>query len=309
MLKIKDLVKTYGKFVAVNNLNLEIPQGEIYGFVGPNGAGKTTTMKIISGLLTATSGEVMVDNVDVTRNSRKIKESIGYMPDFFGVYDDLKVTEYLDFYASIYKIKEKERKKITDDLLELVDLSNKRESYVDSLSRGMKQRLCLARSLIHNPKLLILDEPASGLDPRARVEMKEILRNLKDMGKTILISSHILSELAELCTHIGIIDNGKMVISGSVSEIMQQVYSSRVIKLKVNDKLEQAEMVLKEFPNIDKITLGENTIQAGFEGSDQDMSRILATLVTRGIPVVTFSQLDGNLEDVFMKVTRGGEVQ
>jgi ABC-2 type transport system ATP-binding protein len=309
MLVIKDLVKTYGKFVAVNNLNLEIPQGEIYGFVGPNGAGKTTTMKIISGLLTATSGEVMVDNVDITKNTRKTKESIGYMPDFFGVYDDLKVTEYMDFYASIYKIKENQRKKITNDLLELVDLSNKKEAYVDSLSRGMKQRLCLARALIHNPKLLILDEPASGLDPRARVEMKEILRNLKDMGKTILISSHILSELAELCTHIGIIDNGKMVITGSVNEIMQQVYSSKVIKIKVSDKLEQAELILKEFPNVAKITIGENTIQAGFDGSEQDMSRMLAALVTKGIPVVTFSQLDGNLEDVFMRVTKGGEIQ
>lgn len=198
MLKIKGLVKKYGRFTAVNDLNLNVPKGEIYGFVGPNGAGKTTTMKIICGLMAADSGEVYVNDIDVINNGRKAKEVIGYMPDFFGVYDNLKVTEYLDFYASIYKINAKDRKKICDDLLELVDLQDKRDAYVDSLSRGMKQRLCLARSLVHNPELLVLDEPASGMDPRARVEMKEILRTLKDMGKTIIISSHILPELSEL---------------------------------------------------------------------------------------------------------------
>jgi ABC-2 type transport system ATP-binding protein len=307
MLEIKNLHKKYGKFYAVNDLNLSIHEGEIFGFVGPNGAGKSTTMKIICGLLPATSGEIMVDGVDALRHNNKIKEKIGYMPDFFGVYDDLKVDEYLNFYASIYKIKDANRHKTISDLLELVDLGHKREAYVDNLSRGMKQRLCLARSLIHNPKLLILDEPASGLDPRARVEMKAILKNLKDMGKTIVISSHILSELAEMCTSIGVIDNGKLVISGTVSEIMQQIYSKKLIKIKVNDKLEEAVMVLKEFTFIDKITTGENLIHAGFDGGDEDMSRVLNALVTRAIPVATFTQLDGNLEDVFMKVTKGGE--
>jgi ABC-2 type transport system ATP-binding protein len=307
MLEIKNLHKRYGKFHAVNDLNLSIHEGEIFGFVGPNGAGKSTTMKIICGLLPETSGEIMVDGVDALRHSSKIKEKIGYMPDFFGVYDDLKVDEYLEFYASIYKIKDANRHKTISDLLELVDLDHKREAYVDNLSRGMKQRLCLARSLIHNPKLLILDEPASGLDPRARVEMKAILKNLKDMGKTIVISSHILSELAEMCTSIGVIDNGKFVISGTVSEIMQQIYSKKLIKIKVNDKLEEAVMILKEFTFIDKITTGENLIQAGFDGGDEDMSRVLNALVTRAIPVATFTQLDGNLEDVFMKVTKGGE--
>lgn len=307
MLSIKNLNKRYGRFQAVSDLNLEVPEGEIFGFVGPNGAGKTTTMKIICGLLAATSGTITIDGVDVTKHSKKIKDKIGYMPDFFGVYDDLKVSEYLDFYASIYNIKGNARKKLTDDLLELVDLSHKREAYVDSLSRGMKQRLCLARSLVHNPRLLVLDEPASGMDPRARVEMKEILKNLKSMGKTIIISSHILPELAELCTHIGIIDKGRMIISGSVAEIMQQVYSKKVVKIKVRDKVETAVTLLREFPFVDKVINGEDTIQAGFEGGDEDMSRVLATLVNRGIPVVTFAQLDGNLEDVFMKVTKGEE--
>jgi ABC-2 type transport system ATP-binding protein len=224
-------------------------------------------------------------------------------------YDDLKVSEYLDFYASIYNIKGEARRKLVGDLLELVDLSHKREAYVDGLSRGMKQRLCLARSLVHNPGLLVLDEPASGMDPRARVEMKEILKNLKSMGKTIIISSHILPELAELCTSIGIIDKGRMVISGSVSEIMQQVYSKKVLKVKVRDRLDDTVMIMKEFPFIDKLTSGEDTIQAGFEGGDEEMSRVLSSLVSRGIPVVSFAQLDGNLEDVFMKVTKGDEEQ
>lgn len=308
MLEIKNLYKRYGKFTAVNGLNLDVQEGEIFGFVGPNGAGKTTTMKIICGLLDATSGEVYVDGVDAIRDSRKLKENIGYMPDFFGVYDNLKVNEYLEFYASIYNINGKERQKVCDDLLELVDLSNKREAYVDSLSRGMKQRLCLARSLVHNPKLLVLDEPASGMDPRARFEMKEILRTLKDMKKTIIISSHILPELAELCTTIGIIEKGQMIIQGTVDEIMQQVYKNKSIKIKVTAKQEEAVMILKEFPQIDGITTGENIIEAYFSGNDEEMSTILTALVTKKIPVVTFAQLDGNLEDVFMKVTEKVEV-
>lgn len=307
MLSIKNLNKKYGRFQAVSDLNLEVPEGEIFGFVGPNGAGKTTTMKIICGLMRATSGDITLDGIDVIRHSGKIKEKIGYMPDFFGVYDDLKVDEYLEFYASIYNIKGAARKKLVDDLLDLVDLGHKREAYVDSLSRGMKQRLCLARSLVHNPRLLVLDEPASGMDPRARVEMKEILKNLKAMGKTIIISSHILPELSELCTSIGIIDRGRMVISGSVSDIMQQVYSKRVIKLKVRDRLEDAAMLLREYPFVDRLVCGEGTIQAGFEGNEEDMSRVLSELVGRGIPVVSFAELDGNLEDVFMKVTGGEE--
>jgi ABC-2 type transport system ATP-binding protein len=309
VLAIKNLNKRYGKFQAVSDLNLEVAEGEIFGFVGPNGAGKTTTMKIICGLLRATSGEITLDGVDIIRNSRRMKEKIGYMPDFFGVYDDLKVSEYLEFYASIYNIKGQERKRITDDLLELVDLGSKREAYVDSLSRGMKQRLCLARSLVHNPRLLVLDEPASGMDPRARFEMKEILKNLKGMGKTIIISSHILPELAELCTSIGIIDQGRMVISGSNEEIMQQVYNKKVVRLKVTARIDDAVLILKEYPFVDKLVIGENTIQAGFGGGDGEMSRVLSDLINRGIPVVSFSQMDGNLEDVFMKVTKGEEEQ
>lgn len=306
MLHIENLNKYYGKFKAVDNLSLEIPKGEIFGFVGPNGAGKTTTMRITCGLLDATSGIVQVDGVDARKNSKELKRKIGYMPDFFGVYDDLKVTEYMEFYASIYGIKGAEAKKITDDLLELVDLSDKKDFYVDSLSRGMKQRLCLARSLVHNPELLVLDEPASGMDPRARIEMKNILRTLQTMGKTIILSSHILPELAEICTSIGIIEKGSMVISGSVEDIMRQIYGSRKLRLKVLSEQENTEFLLKENPLIDGINaLSNGVIEFNFKGEDKDINELLISLMDRNIPVVTISELDGNLEDIFLKVTHG----
>lgn len=309
MLKIENLCKNYGKFQAVNNLTLHIPKGEIFGFVGPNGAGKTTTMKIICGLLSASSGSATVDGIDVLHNPKALKSRIGYMPDFFGVYDDLKVIEYLEFYASIYNIKGKESEKVCNDLLELVDLVEKRDFYVDTLSRGMKQRLCLARSLVHNPELLVLDEPASGLDPRARVEMKEILKTLKSMGKTIIISSHILPELAELCTTIGIIENGKLVISGTVDEIMKKANHSKILKIKVLDKLDEAVQILKEYNNLDNIiTSGTNIIEVSINGDEAFMCSLLTRLIESKVPVVSFNQLDGNLEEIFMKVTASLEV-
>lgn len=307
MLEIINLVKNYGKYTAVNNLNLTVDKGEIFGFVGPNGAGKTSTMKIIAGLMPPTSGQVYVDGIDAVNDSRKVKEKIGYMPDFFGVYDDLKVKEYLEFYASIYGISGQESRKICGDLLELVDLTAKENAYVDSLSRGMKQRLCLARSLVHNPELLILDEPASGMDPRARFEMKEILRTLKDMGKTILISSHILPELAELCTTIGIIEKGSIVIKGTVEEIMLNLYNSRPIKVKVLGDITEAVAVLKEIPKVDRITAEGSIITIAFSGSEEEVSRLLGTLVSKKIQVVSFGQSEGNLEEIFMKVTEKAE--
>ncbi|MDF2986445.1 MAG: ABC-type multidrug transport system, ATPase component [Eubacterium sp.] len=310
MLKIENLCKNYGKFRAVNDLNLHIPKGEIFGFVGPNGAGKTTTMRIICGLLDATSGKVFADGIDVINRPKELKRIIGYMPDFFGVYDDLKVKEYLEFYASIYNIKGAESRKVCQDLLELVDLKDKRDFYVDSLSRGMKQRLCLARSLVHNPELLILDEPASGMDPRARIEMKEILRTLKSMGKTILVSSHILPELAELCTAIGIIEKGRIVMSGTVEEITRKVYHTQTVRIKVIDKLDEAVRILQEYPDVDGINpVSTNEVEASFNGDEVFMNALLVRLIQKNIPVTAFNQLDGNLEDIFMKVTATGEVQ
>jgi len=307
MLKITNLVKKYGKFTAVDNLCMEISEGQIFGFVGANGAGKTTTMKIVAGLLQPTSGEVLVDGIDISVKPRAVKRKIGYMPDFFGVYDDLKVDEYMDFYAGIYGIPYRERKAITDELLELVDLSHKRDFYVDSLSRGMKQRLCLARSLIHNPSLLILDEPASGLDPRARIEMKCILKELRNMKKTILISSHILSELSEMCTSIGIINQGKMVACGTVEEIIDKLSHTSRIKIKVRDRMEEAIRLLQEQPSIGRIDINGSAIEASFKGDELVLSEILKRLVMQGIPVVSFTDTGEGLESVFMHLTEGSE--
>ena len=306
MLEIKDLVKNYGKFTAVDRLTLSVGKGAICGFVGPNGAGKTTTMRIMSGLLNASSGNVIIDGVDVTKNPRALREKIGYMPDFFGVYDNLKVTEYMDFYAGAYGIAYKDRAPIIDNLLEIVDLSHKKESYVDSLSRGMKQRLCLARSLVHDPDLLILDEPASGLDPRARVEMKEVLKQLQEMGKTIIISSHILPELAEMCTEVCIINHGKLAAQGSVQEIMQKLSQKRIIHIEPLREMEKMVQILKEQPTIRSIVENTKDVEFDFTGTNDELSGVLKQLIMADIPLLSFREKEGNLEEVFMQVT-GGE--
>jgi len=264
-------------------------------------------MKIIAGLLPQTSGEVNIDGIDIAVQPRKVKRKIGYMPDFFGVYDDLKVNEYMDFYSGIYGIPYNERKVITSQLLEIVNLWNKREFYVDTLSRGMKQRLCLARSLIHNPRLLILDEPASGLDPRARGEMKGILKELKNMGKTVLISSHILPELSEICTAIGIIDQGRMIASGTVSEIMQKLKGSGRIKIKIMERIEDAVKIIQEQPSITDVSVIENTIEADFKGDGKSLPNILKRLVAMDIPVLSFTEEGGSLESIFMQLTEGDD--
>ncbi|QZY56098.1 ABC transporter ATP-binding protein [Crassaminicella profunda] len=307
MLKIENLTKSYGKFKAVNKLSLTINEGEIFGFVGPNGAGKTTTMKMIATLLKPDSGKIYLDEVDLSKDLKGIRERTGYMPDFFGVYDNLKAIEYLEFYGDVAGIPKEERKDTIEDLLALVDLTHKREAYVDSLSRGMKQRLCLARSLIHNPKLLILDEPASGMDPRARVQMKEILKELKRMGKTILISSHILSELAELCDSIGIIENGKIVQIGSVDKIMRKVSKGNLIKIKILDHMERAVTLLKEEPLVKDVFTDENHIEISFDGEEKDTAKIIKKLINNEILVTSFSPIESNLEEIFMKVTKGEE--
>src|SRR5438067_337568 len=223
MIQIRNLRKEYKDLVALRNLNLELESGDIFGFIGPNGAGKTTTIKMLATLLTPTSGVAYVDGVNVVQNPEAVRSVVGYMPDFFGVYDDIKVWEYLDFFAAAYRIPRHKRPQIIDDVLTLTDLNVKKDAYVESLSRGMKQRLCLAKTLVHDPKVLLLDEPASGLDPRARIEIKELLKELKAMGKTIIVSTHILPELADFCNKIGIIEKGEMIISGDVEAIIKQI--------------------------------------------------------------------------------------
>lgn len=304
MLEIRDLYKRYGKFTALDGLNLEIAKGELFGFVGPNGAGKTTTMRIMAGLLKADSGIVRIDGIDAVTQPDKIKEKIGYMPDFFGVYDNLKAIEYMEFYASIYGINGLEAKELCRDLMKLVHLEDKEDVYVDSLSRGMKQRLCLARSLVHNPELLILDEPASGLDPRARFEMKEILKNLSSRGKTIIISSHILPELAEMCSSIGIIEHGKMVVTGTVDDIMSRMSASNPLIIKFASGKQEAISLLKENPQITSISIQEDGVAVGFCGGKEEEARLLSQLAAAGIGICHFGREEGSLESLFMQITK-----
>ena len=307
MPEILELNKKYGKFTALESLSMNITENSIFGFVGPNGAGKTTTMKIMAGLLKADSGSIYINGEDILKNPKSIRDKIGYMPDFFGVYDDLKVSEYMDFYAGTYYIPYADRSELIDNLLEIVDLSGKKEAYVDSLSRGMKQRLCLARSLIHDPDLIILDEPASGLDPRARVEMKEVLKQLREMGKTIIISSHILPELAEMCSEIGIIDHGKLVTQGTVNEIMNKIHKKRTVKVNLSSGKDNLIRLLKEQSSVKEIFAKCEHKEFPFEGRNEDLTAILRNIIMNGIPVFSFSENEGNLEEIFMTVPGGRE--
>ena len=303
MIAVEGLTKMYGGRTALDHVSFEVPKGEIFGFVGPNGAGKTTTLRILAALLEPTAGRALVDGADVTEHPDLVHERLGYMPDFFGVYDQLTAGEYLDFYAACYRQPKSRRKKIADDLLELVGLTDRRDQAVDTLSRGLKQRLCLARALVHDPAVLLLDEPASGLDPRARVEMREILKELQTMGKTIIISSHILPELTELCTMIGIIDQGRMRATGPVQEVIRQLTTGRRLRITVLGQKEEAAAVLKPLPAVHEVVTVNGAIEAHYDGDDAAAAGILQALTAAGIKVSGFSQLEGGLEDAFMKAT------
>ncbi len=312
LIKIQHVSKHYRKTHALRDVSLEIPRGTIYGLIGPNGAGKTTLMRILVALIIPSSGQIWFDSHEIGQAPSLIQRKVGYMPDFFGVYPDLTSAEYLEFYAGIHGIPRKKRPGIVSDLLELVDLSSKRNEYVDSLSRGMKQRLCLARALVHDPDVLILDEPASGLDPRARIELRELVRTLQSMGKTILISSHILLELAEMCTNIAIMQAGKLVIAGDVDTVLRQASGGRRIEIRIleAERLSETITLLQTFDSLSNITEDEETsLQADFSGDDRELQSILAALVGRGIPVTSFAPRSsgGHLEEVFMSITEEGD--
>ena len=311
MLKINNLTKNYGSFTAVNNLTLRIPEGELFGFVGPNGAGKTTTIRIVCGLLKASGGTVQIGGTNAALGSKEMKRMIGYVPDFFGVYDNLKVREYMDLYGSMYSMNSREIARLSDDLLELVNLSDKKEFFVDTLSRGMKQRLCVARALLHNPQLLILDEPNSGLDPRARVEMKELLKNLHSMGKTIIISSHILSELSEMCSSIGIMDRGRLVTAGSIDTIMGGIMGDMTganrIHIRISAGMDAAVRMMKEYPQVVVESVRENELIISYKGTDEEISALIGRLIQNQIILTGFYQEEGNLESLFMQLTGGEE--
>ena len=303
MLTIRNLNKSYGSFRALNNVNLHIDKGELFGFVGANGAGKTTTMKICVGLMKPDSGEVIIDGREVLKNNRELKSKVGYMPDFFGVYENLTAIEYMRFFASAAGIYGNDAELLCGELLELVDLSHKRDSDVNGLSRGMKQRLCLARALVHNPELLFLDEPASGLDPKARFELKEILKNLCSMGKTIVISSHILPELAEMCTSVGIINHGEMKMQGSIEDIQKKMSISAPILLSVADRQEDAVRIIRELPMTQEVELlSGGKLQVSSAGGEQEDIYMLKQLVLADIPVLSFTRQESSLENIFLQV-------
>ena len=303
MITAENLTKVYGKRTALDHVSFEVPEGEIFGFVGPNGAGKTTTLRILAALLEPSDGHASIGGVDVAKQPDLVHSRLGYMPDFFGVYDQLTVSEYLDFYAACYRQPKQRRTKVVAELLELIGLTERRDQLVDTLSRGLKQRLCLARALVHDPVVLLLDEPASGLDPRARVDMREILKELRRMGKTIVISSHILPELTELCTMIGIIDHGRMKVTGSVQEVVQQLSAGRRVRIAVIGDKEAAMAALKPLAAIREVEIANGAIEATYEGDESTAAEILQALTAGGIKVSGFSQVDGGLEEAFMRAT------
>jgi ABC-2 type transport system ATP-binding protein len=314
LINIQHVSKRYRSVQALKDFSLEIPRGTTYGLIGPNGAGKTTLMRILAALIIPSSGQVWFENNEVSRTPTVIQRKVGYMPDFFGVYPDLTCAEYLQFYAGIHGISRHKRAGIINDLLELVDLSAKRDELVEALSRGMKQRLCLARALVHDPEVLILDEPASGLDPRARVELRELVRTLQNIGKTIIISSHILFELAEMCTHVAILQDGQLVAAGDVEGIIQQVEGKRQLDIHIlqQERLDDAIALLNNIPTISRVTFDEKKgILADFIGDEQALHHVLIDLISHGIPVVSFAPRTGGgrLEEVFMQITEGSDQQ
>ncbi len=303
MLKIHGLKKKFKNFQALNGLDLEIEEGALYGFVGPNGAGKTTAIRIMTGLILADEGTVEIAGRDIRTYRSEVKKDFGYVPDEFGMYDNLKVSEYMEFFASCYGFSGLVARSRCQELLEQVKLADRADAFVDSLSRGMKQRLCLARALIHDPALLILDEPTSGMDPRTRLEFKELLKELCAEGKTILVSSHILSELAQMCTDIGIIDAGRIVLSGNMSEILQKVNNSNPLLIRVQGQREAAIRLLREDPAVQSIAIRESDIAVRFHGDQEAEAELLRCLVESGIPVNGFIREQGDLESIFMQIT------
>jgi ABC-2 type transport system ATP-binding protein len=312
IIEILDLTKRYGRRTAVEGLNLSIEPGEIFGFVGPNGAGKTTTLRIMATLLEPTSGDVRISGHSVREAPRAVRQTIGYMPDFFGVYQDMKVWEYLDFFAACYRVPEIDRTALINDLLELVDLDHRREDWIDKLSRGMKQRLSLARTLVHDPQVLILDEPASGLDPRARVEIRALMLELARMGKTIFFSTHILADVAEICTRVGILEGGELVAAGTLEALHMQLMPRRVVEVVVLDRLDEARALLASRPGVLDVRIPDDgeegerqRLEVEFSGGDRDLSAALTALTEQGIPVVHFGEDRRDLEEVFLRATKG----
>jgi ABC-2 type transport system ATP-binding protein len=305
MIKTQDLTKVYGTLRAIDNLTIDLAEGDLFGYIGPNGSGKTTTMRILATLLQPTWGEATVCGYSIFTKPKEIRRLIGYMPDFFGVYDDMKVIEYLEFFAAAYRIKGPARRKICDEVLELVDLGYKRDEFVTSLSRGMTQRLGLARVLLHDPKVLLLDEPASGLDPRARIEIRGLLKELGKMGKTIMVSSHILPELADICNKVGIIERGVLQFNGAVSDLMKQIRQRVILNVVVVGDLEPAARLLEQSSLVDKVEIADGHVSVTLGENVTDYSDLPTVLIDAGFKLKLFREDELNLETAFMALTKG----
>jgi ABC-2 type transport system ATP-binding protein len=305
MIEITGFGKDYGEFTAVESLDLKIEEGEMFGFIGPNGAGKSTTIRFLATLLRASRGEGSVNGHSITNDPMNVRRSVGYMPDAFGVYDGMKVWEFLDFFAVAYKIGRTQRKQVIRDVLELLDLTYKRDDYVNGLSRGMKQRLCLAKTLVHDPPVLILDEPASGLDPRARVEVKALLKELRRMGKTILISSHILTELADCCTSIGIIERGQLLMHGPIDDVYRRIQGTPTVVAQMGNNFDRGLSIIRSNPDVRDVQVDGQKVTIEFASPESETGNLLKSLVDQDIEVNNFGIKEPNLEDVFMMVTKG----
>jgi ABC-2 type transport system ATP-binding protein len=305
VVKTVNLTKRYGTLVALSNLNLEIQSGDCFGFIGPNGAGKTTTIKVLATLLQPTWGEARICDYVVGYQSRQIRPLIGYVPDYFGAYEDMVVQEYLEFFAAAYNINGSARVKLVNDVLDLTDLGHKRDSLVDGLSRGMKQRLSVARVLLHDPKLLLLDEPAGNLDPRARIELRELLKTLRNMGKTIVISSHILPELQDLCNTVGIIERGELIYSGPWTDIVKKARTGTILHVAVKDNQAQAGALLAQDENIESVQPNNGFLEISIKSGIEDYSFVPQRLVQNGYRLMMLREEEVNLETAFMRLTKG----
>ncbi|MDC0935007.1 ABC transporter ATP-binding protein [Pirellulales bacterium] len=305
MIETRDLTKKYGDLFAIKSIELKLERGDVFGFIGPNGAGKTTTMRILATLLNPTWGEAYVGGYSIYTKPKEIRRIIGYMPDFFGVYDNMKVTEYLEFFAAAYRIKGPHRRKVCNEVLDLVDLGYKREALVTSLSRGMTQRLGLARVLLHDPQVLLLDEPASGLDPRARIEIRGLLKELRNMGKTIMVSSHILPELADICNKIGIIEQGELKVNGAVDEVMKQVRQQMVLRIDVANDREAAAKLLEGHPIVENVDVRTDGLRVTLVTGDHDYSQLARLLVEANLGLTKLTEEQIDLETAFMTLTKG----
>ena len=305
MIKTHQLTKKYGDMYAIQSIDLELEEGDLFGFIGPNGAGKTTTMRIIATLLNPTSGEAYVCGHSIYTKPREIRRLVGFMPDFFGVYDDMKVIEYLEFFAAAYRIRGQERRRRCDEMLEIVDLNFKRDAYANTLSRGQTQRLGLARVLLHDPQVLLLDEPLSGLDPRARIEMRNLLRRLGGMGKTIIVSSHILPELADVCNKVGIISQGVMQVNAEVAEVMRLVRERTLLHIEVDKEEERAVSLLAEHSDVETVEPADGRLAVTLKEAVEDYTALASLLVQNGFGLRYFGEEKVNLEAAFMALTKG----